>query len=197
MKIKICGLWRREDIEYANALKPDYIGFVFAPSRRQTAPKQATELKAVLSGDIQAAGVFVDEEPKKIIELLERSVIDVAQLHGNEEEAVIEQIRTHTGKSVWKAIKVTCAADLEKWRHSQADCLVLDNGQGTGEIFDWQLLKDIGRPYFLAGGIQTANIKEAVHNIHPYGIDVSSGVETNGVKDFEKMKEIIRCVRER
>lgn len=197
MKIKICGLWRREDIEYANALKPDYIGFVFAPSRRQITPKQAAGLKAALSGDIQAAGVFVDEEPEKIIELLRQSVIDAAQLHGNEEEAVIERIKACTGKPVWKAIKVSCVADLEKWRHSQADCLVLDNGQGTGEAFDWQILKDISRPYFLAGGIQAANIREAVHNIRPYGIDVSSGVETDGVKDLEKMKEIIRCVRER
>lgn len=195
MKLKICGLFREEDIEYANQLKPDYIGFVFAKSKRQITPKMAVLLKQRLDTDIQAVGVFVNEDEEEIIHLLEQGIIDIAQLHGTESEEVIVRIKKATNKPVWKAIKVDSCEDIDKWKNTKADLLVLDNGKGTGECFDWNLLKNINRKYLLAGGINIKNIKEAILDIKPYGIDVSSGVENNGVKDFEKMKYIMEQIK--
>ncbi|MBD5460708.1 MAG: phosphoribosylanthranilate isomerase [Lachnospiraceae bacterium] len=196
MKIKICGLTRPEDITYANRLKPDYIGFVFALRRRLVTPDRAAELKKMLSPGIKAVGVFVDEEPDRIIALLRQGVIDIAQLHGNEEEETVRRIREETGAPVWKAIQMRSRESIGPWADSQADMLVLDNGKGTGSSFDWRFLSDIGRPFFLAGGICAENIRTAVRDVAPYGIDVSSGVETDGVKDYEKMRTVIRAVRE-
>lgn len=195
MKVKICGMFRPVDIEAANLLKPDYIGFVFAKSPRQVSFLQAASLKAGLSPDIQAVGVFVNEEPKHIIALLKQSVIDIAQLHGDEDAAYIQRLREETGKPVWKAIKVTQKADITPHLDSPADLLLLDSGQGSGKPFDWRHIPDIGRPYLLAGGICPDNIAKALSCTHPYGIDVSSGVETEGVKDFDKMRMVIQSIR--
>ncbi len=195
MKVKVCGLFRQEDIEYANVLRPDYIGFVFAASKRQIDEKLASDLKRKLRPEIKAVGVFVDEAEETIIRLLREGIIDVAQLHGEESEETIIKIKVATGKPVWKAIKVRSKEEYKLWENSNADCLVLDNGRGTGECFDWELLKEMKRAYFLAGGINQQNIEEAVFQIKPDGVDVSSGAETNGIKDFEKMRELIDCVR--
>lgn len=195
MKLKICGLKRPEDVEYANIVKPDYVGFVFAGSKRRISPDMAAQLKAKLSRDIQAVGVFVDEPLENIINLLERQVIDIAQLHGDETEEDIQYIQAVTGREVIKAVKVRNRYDVEAWLDSSADYLLFDSGAGSGEVFDWKLLDGVDREYFLAGGITPDNIEAVATHLFPYGIDLSSGVETDGVKDLEKMKRTAEKVR--
>ena len=194
VKIKFCGLFREEDIEYVNKLNPDYIGFVFAKSKRQITREKAINLKNKLKSNIKAVGVFVDEDIEKIIDLLSNGVIDIAQLHGNEREEDIKTIKEKTKKQVIKAIRVTSSKDIEIWKDSCADFLLLDNGQGTGKTFDWNNIKKLNRPFFLAGGLSIDNIKEAIEKVSPMAIDISSGIESNGVKDYEKMKEVMKIV---
>ena len=203
-KLKICGLRREIDITYANQIKPDYIGFVFADSKRKVSEQEAVVLKSKLSKDILAVGVFVNENPKKIVDLLMNRTIDIAQLHGSENEEEIRFIKEATGKKVIKAIKVRTPEDIIKWQDSCADYLLLDNGEGTGESFNWNILSKLNKtlqmkPFFLAGGLRVENIKEALRAVRPFvpfGIDVSSGVETNGCKDFEKMSQLIKLRKE-
>lgn len=195
VKIKICGLFRKEDIVYANRVMPDYIGFVFAKSRRKVTVEQAAQLRSGLAAGIRAVGVFVNEEPEVILSCLEQGIIDMAQLHGQESEQTVKRIRQESGKPVIKAVKVRSAADVSAWRESEADYLLFDNGQGTGQCFDWELLSDAGREFFLAGGIHTGNIAQALARVHPYCIDVSSGAETDGIKDLYKMQSLVDAVR--
>ena len=194
IKIKFCGLFREEDIEYVNKLNPDYIGFVFAKSKRQITREKAINLKNKLKSNIKAVGVFVDEDIEKIIDLLSNGVIDIAQLHGNEREEDINNIKNKSKKQVIKAIRVTTSEDIESWKNSCADFLLLDNGQGTGKTFDWNNIKNLNRPFFLAGGLSIDNIKEAIEKVSPMAIDISSGIESNGVKDYEKMKEVMKIL---
>lgn len=197
-KIKICGLSRHEDIEYANRVHPDYIGFVFwEKSRRRVTPEQAAELKSKLKPGISAAGVFVDAPCEEIISLLNAGVIDIAQLHGEETEEDIQYIQAVTGKPVIKAVKVRSRYDVEAWLDSSADYLLFDSGMGSGVTFDWELLADVEREFFLAGGLNPGNLEEVLDRIQPYGVDLSSGVETDGVKDFEKMYAVVDLVRSR
>ena len=178
-KIKLCGLSRIEEIEAANELKPEYIGFVFAPkSRRYVAPETAAELKKQLSGEIQAAGVFVNESVEKIAELLNDHIIDIAQLHGDEDEDYIKRLRQLTGKPIIKAFQVKSEKEIADARQCSADYILLDSGAGTGTVFDWNILKKIDRPYFLAGGLSAGNVGKAVKELHPFAVDVSSGIET-------------------
>lgn len=189
MRIKICGLTRPEDILAANRIRPDYIGFVFATGRRRTVSKEtAKQLKALLDPSIAAVGVFVDQSTEEIADLLRQGIIDIAQLHGNETEEQVREIKALTGKPVIKALRVTCKEDILRWQDSEADFLLLDAGQGSGEQFDWSLLSAASRPYFLAGGINTGNIAEALKMPGLYCIDVSSGAETDGRKDPAKMQ---------
>lgn len=194
VKIKFCGLFREEDIEYVNKLNPDYIGFVFAKSKRQITEEKAIDLKNKLKSNIKVVGVFVDEDIEKIIDLLSNGVIDIAQLHGNEREEDIKNIKNKSKKQVIKAISVTSSEDIESWKNSCADFLLLDNGQGTGKTFDWNNIKNLNRPFFLAGGLSIDNIKEAIEKVSPMAIDISSGIESNGVKDYEKMKEVMKIL---
>jgi len=194
IKIKFCGLFREEDIEYVNKLNPDYIGFVFAKSKRQITEEKAIDLKNKLKSNIKVVGVFVDEDIEKIIDLLSNGVIDIAQLHGNEREEDIKNIKNKSKKQVIKAIRVTTSEDIESWKNSCADFLLLDNGQGTGKTFDWNNIKNLNRPFFLAGGLSIDNIKEAIEKVSPMAIDISSGIESNGVKDYEKMKEVMKIL---
>lgn len=196
-KIKLCGLSRPEDIAAANEVNPDYIGFVFAPkSKRYVSPTQAAQLKQQLAPGIQAVGVFVKEDPETVVHLLEDGVIDVAQLHGGESEAYIRTLRQHTHKPIIQAFRVDTPADLEKAQASSADYILLDSGDGgTGETFDWSLLAGATRPYFLAGGLDPENVGGAVEKLKPYAVDVSSGIETDGTKDPEKMRSFVRAVR--
>ena len=195
-RIKLCGLKRPEDIRTANALLPDYIGFVFAQkSSRCVTPERAAELKGLLDPRIRAVGVFVDEKPQEVARLLNAGVIDLAQLHGHEDEAYLERLRGLTDRPLIQAFRIRSRADVDRALRSSADHLLLDAGAGTGTTFDWSLLGDLPRPCFLAGGLHPGNVGEAVRRLHPYGVDVSSGIETNGHKDAEKMASFVLNVR--
>ena len=196
-KIKLCGLRRAEDIEAAGLLKPEYIGFVFyKKSKRYISPEEARILKSILDTDhIKAVGVFVNENPKTVADLLEKGIIDIAQLHGDEDEEYIKALRKLTDRPLIKAFKIKTKEDLKKAEASSADMILLDAGMGDGVSFDWNLLKNFNRPYILAGGLDPLNVKGAVEKLHPYGVDVSSGIETAGVKDIDKMREFVFRVR--
>ncbi len=195
-RIKLCGLSRPCDIEAANELKPDYIGFVFAPkSKRYVTPEQAMTLKQMLLREIQAVGVFVNEDPLNVARLLRDQIIDVAQLHGGEDEAYIARLRQLTDMPIIQAFRVKTARDVERIEQSTADYVLLDSGAGTGTVFDWDLIQNVTRPYFLAGGLDPYNVADAVKTRRPYGVDVSSGIETGGRKDKTKMAAFVAAVR--
>ena len=195
-KVKFCGLRRPEDIEYANELGPDHIGFVFAKkSKRYVTPDQAKELKAMLDPGIKACGVFVNEEIDEVVRLLEEGIIDIAQLHGSEDEAYINELKSKTSAAVIKAFEVRSEEDVFAAESSSADMVLLDSGKGSGMVFNWQLIKGISRPYFLAGGLSCENAEEAVRTLNPYALDVSSGIETDGFKDKTKMEKFLKAVR--
>lgn len=195
-KIKLCGLTRPEDMAAANTLEPDFVGFVFAPkSRRCVTVEEAKALRNHLSPAIRAVGVFVDEAPERVAALLESGTIDLAQLHGREDEDYLARLRTLTGKPIIQAFQVKTPTDLERAESSSADCILLDSGAGTGSTFDWSLLKHLRRPYLLAGGLGPDNVAQAIQVLHPWGVDVSSGIETGGVKDSDKMAAFVAAVR--
>lgn len=195
-KIKLCGLSRPCDIETANRLSPEYIGFVFAAkSIRYVSSEKAAELKKLLHPSIKAVGVFVREDPETVAELLRSGTIDIAQLHGGESEDYIKQLRTLTDKPLIKAYRIDTVQDVEAANMSSADYVLLDSGQGgTGTTFDWNLLEKIDRPYFLAGGLNADNVRSAIERLNPYAVDVSSGIETDGRKDIRKMEEFVHAV---
>ena len=187
-KVKICGIFRDEDIEAVNEGLPDYIGFVFANSRRQVTPKEAARLKEKLDPRILAVGVFVNEDIETILSV---GAIDVIQLHGQEDEAYLNRLKLRTSLPIIKATSV-----LEVYP-TGADYLLLDgHTPGSGQIFDWNRVGHQPKDFFLAGGLSPVNIEQALTAVRPYGVDVSSGVETNGVKDVQKIMDFIRKVRE-
>ena len=195
-QVKLCGLRRPEDIEAANRLKPEYIGFVFAgKSKRYVDPETAASLKEALDPSIKAVGVFVNEEFSVVEYLLKKHVIDVAQLHGNESEAYINKLKKSTGKTVIRAFKIKSSEDVEVAVKSPADYILLDAGAGDGVSFDWSVVKDVERPFFLAGGLDPDNVSEAIKSVHPFAVDVSSGIETDGFKDIDKMTAFVNAVR--
>lgn len=195
-RIKLCGLSRLCDIEAANKLKPDYIGFVFAPkSRRYITPEQAAEMKRLLDPGICAVGVFTDETPAGAAELLNRGVIDMAQLHGSEDEAYIRKLRKLTDRPIIRAFQIKNGKDAAEAEQSQADYILLDSGAGTGTAFDWDLIKNIKRSYFLAGGLDAENVPYGIKALHPFAVDVSSGIETDRKKDYGKMAAFVAAVR--
>lgn len=197
-KIKFCGLSRNCDIETANALSPDYVGFVFVKnSRRCVSFAQAKELKALLAPGILTVGVFANEDPRTVTALLEAGVIDAAQLHGDEDTDYIRGLKSLTKAPLIKAFGLRSIHDLPAVERCPADLVLLDSpGGGTGRLFDWQLLENIQRPYFLAGGLSAENVGEAIARLRPFGVDVSSGIETGGYKDREKMTAFAAAVRE-
>lgn len=195
-KIKICGLSRTEDIFYVNEACPDYVGFVFAKSRRQVDPAQAAALRRLLRREICPVGVFVDEKPEEILRLLRDGTIEAVQLHGQETEEQIRLIRQESGKKVIKAVRITDGRELDVWKESSADYLLFDGGCGDGKVFDWSVAdkaKSLGKPFFLAGGLNVCNAAEAVRQFAPYALDVSSGVESAGVKDRKKILDFMRA----
>lgn len=193
-KIKICGLWRPEDILAVNEAMPDYAGFVFAKSPRQVTVSQAHMLRSRLNPGICPVGVFVDEDPKKVTELLKSGMIDMAQLHGREPAEEVRWIREQSGRPVMKAMVLKTPDDVVELFSYPADYFLADGGKGEGRPFNWSLLPKGGN-LFLAGGINKDNVLEAIRQFQPYGVDVSSGVETNGRKDREKIIEITQLVR--
>lgn len=195
-KVKFCGMTRREDIEPANACKPDYVGFVFAKeSKRYLSYEKAKILKSGLLPDMKAVGVFVNEKPEYIIKLLSEGIIDAVQLHGNEDEGYIRQLKGLTDTTIIQAVLIRNKKDLERAEKSTADRILLDAGAGSGTVFDWELIRNFDRPYFLAGGLSEKNVGEAIVSLHPYGVDVSSGIEVGGMKNKEKMAAFMRAVR--
>ena len=195
-RIKLCGLSRIDDIEAVNRILPDYIGFVFAKkSKRYVSKEKAAELKRRLDERIRAVGVFVNEDYMTVAEYLSEGVIDIAQLHGNEDDDYIDMLRRFSGKPVIKAFRISGKDDLISATESTADYILLDSGAGDGITFDWSILRDMKRPFFLAGGLDTENVKDAVEMLSPFAVDVSSGIETEGVKDPEKMKAFTDIVR--
>ena len=196
-KVKMCGLSRMEDIEYANEVLPEFIGFVFAPkSRRYVSFEQAKKLRGELDYRIAAVGVFVDEDIENIVRLVKDEVIDMVQLHGSEDNAYIAKLREMAEVPIIQAFKIIDSYDAESAVLSDADFVLLDSGMGTGKTFDWSLIRSINRPYFLAGGISPENAAQAVERFSPYAVDASSSLETDGVKDLSKMTALARAVRE-
>ncbi|MDD3251947.1 MAG: phosphoribosylanthranilate isomerase [Lachnospiraceae bacterium] len=198
-KIKICGLTRPEDIEAVNRLKPDYIGFVFAKSRRQVGEEQAAYLKNLLHPNICPVGVFVDEDEERICRLVERHTIRIVQLHGHETPQQVNALRSRLNCPIIKAVRMESGHSLELWQESDVDFLLLDAGAGgTGNAFDHDLILRAGqitKLWFLAGGMNPDNAADAIQRFAPFGIDVSSGVETGGKKDPQKIEKMIRNVR--
>ncbi|MBC5733094.1 MULTISPECIES: phosphoribosylanthranilate isomerase [Lawsonibacter] len=198
-RIKICGLTRPEDVRYVNTAKPDWCGFIlnFPSSRRNVTPEQARALRAGLDPDIRPVGVFVDRPVEEVAALLNSGVISVAQLHGREDNAYISVLRTLApGCVVWRAFQLRSQADLAAADASGADLVLLDNGRGTGQTFDWSLAGSVHRPFLLAGGLTPESIPRAVAALRPYGLDLSSGVETDGVKDPAKIQAAVTAARE-
>ena len=209
MMIKICGLSREQDIDYVNEARPDYCGFVFAASKRQVSPAQPAQLRQRLAEGITVAGVFVNASVGDIIALYRDGVIDIAQLHGDEDKAYIAHLKEASGNTPIPVIQVIKSSNLKtpcplcppclcenSSEDNNADYYLIDSGSGSGETFDWGLLNslNIDKPWFLAGGINLDNIEQAMA-INPFGVDISSGAETDGVKDREKILQLVTTIR--
>lgn len=188
-KIKICGLRRTKDIRYVNELKPDYIGFILTPGfKRSITADTARTLKAALDTGIKSVGVFVDDDAGRINEYIAEGIIDLVQLHGKESPLYCAGINA-------PAIKYFEPDRLDKINDYDTAYFLFDSGTGTGKVFDWNRIPRTDKPFFLAGGLNPQNIPKAIAEINPYCIDVSSAVETDGVKDYNKIKQIMECVR--
>jgi len=199
-RIKMCGITREEDVEAANEILPDYIGFVFWPdSSRYITPERAVELNEDLDEDITNVGVFVDAPVRFVAALLNEDLIDIAQLHGTEDDAYIaalrQALRAPDEKAIVKAFVINDASDVQAARESTADMVLLDAGLGSGTAFDWSLLDGFDRPYFLAGGLDAGNVAEALDRTGAAYVDTSSGIETDGKKDPQKMRAFAQAVR--
>lgn len=200
VKIKICGLKTMEDIRMANRQKPDLIGFVFAGKKRKVTPEQAARMKQELLPEIRSVGVFVNEEIGRIIRLAQDGVLDYIQLHGDEDEAYIRRLKERTEKPVIKAVRVRSREDILKAEKLPCEALLLDTYKageygGSGEAFGWELVPEMEKPFFLAGGLGEGNIAQALQQCRPWAVDVSSSVETDGRKDEEKVRRFMRAVR--
>ncbi|MBF1748316.1 MAG: bifunctional indole-3-glycerol-phosphate synthase TrpC/phosphoribosylanthranilate isomerase TrpF [Veillonella sp.] len=215
-KVKMCGISKVETIPAVVEAKPDYMGLVFAPSKRQVTVDQAKILVEELhsgyakkygsdtehdkNDTIKTVGVFVNETVDNLVTIANEANLDAVQLHGDEDETFIQSLKERTNVEVWKAIQIRTAADTEKWIDSSADMLLFDayhkdERGGTGEVFDWSSLDAFERPFMLAGGIDSTNVARAIRTVRPYGIDISSGIETNGVKDDEKITAFTKIVK--
>ena len=199
-KVKLCGLTRIEDIECVNILKPEYIGFVFwDKSFRNISESQAYELKSLLDKDIKSVGVFVDPDMDYVYHLYKRGIIDIAQLHGNESNEDILYLK-RLGVPVIRAFILSTEEDnsavLDEALNNPADFLLFDTGKGSGMAFNWEMLKDFPRPFFMAGGLNPENVSQAIKTANPFAVDVSSGIETTKIKDSNKMKQFVMNARQ-
>ena len=197
-KIKICGLRRPQDIEAVNAARPDFAGFVVEVpgSRRSVDKRELRELAGRLKEGILSVGVFVNAPPELVAELLEEGTLDLAQLHGQEDEIYMAELRRLTEKPLIQAFSIQTGQDAEQALESRADYLLLDQGRGgTGQTFDWSLLPEINRPFFLAGGLGEENLERAIRQVRPWAVDLSSSLETDGQKEPEKSLRAVDLVR--
>lgn len=196
-RVKICGLRRPQDVEAANEARPDYVGFVvdFPRSRRSVPASELAALSRLVRPGIRRVGVFVDEPIEEIAKLFESGTIDVAQLHGSEDEAYLSRLRATCDVPVIQAFRMRDVEDVERTMASSADLVLLDNGQGTGHTFDWSLARDVRRPFMLAGGLGPKNVAQAIRAVHPWGVDMSGGVETEGTKDPIKMRAAVAAAK--
>jgi phosphoribosylanthranilate isomerase len=199
-KIKICGIKDLDGISYVNQYKPDYIGFVFANSKRQVHDEEAVMLKNALDKSIQVVGVFVNEQVEHIISLCERNIIDIVQLHGDEDEIYVKKLRKSLSNTIIKAVRVQSSEQIQAMGEFNCDYLLLDtfvkgSYGGSGIGFDRKLIPSFCKTFFLAGGLNKDNILQAIKDCNPFCVDLSSGVETNHKKDEQKIKEIIELVR--
>ena len=195
--IKLCGLMSEADVKLINEVRPDYCGFIvdYPKSHRSKTCDEVKNLSRLVSSEVKRVGVFVDPNPELPIRMLDRGIIDLAQLHGNESDDMISTIKSATGKPVIKAYIIKNSEDIKTALNSSADYILLDKGRGDGKSFDWSLAAEADRPFFLAGGLNLHNIGEAMEYLHPFGLDISSGAETEGTKDPEKVKKIMELVR--
>lgn len=200
MKIKLCGMFRDCDIDFANEARPDYIGFIlgFPKSHRNIGRETAQRLRSRLSPEIKAVGVFVNSPETTCAEYANCGIIDVIQLHGQEDADYIRRLRGLTDAPIIKAAKIRIPEDIRSVQALGADYVLLDNGTGTGEMFDHSLLSgaEIRQPFFLAGGLTPDNLRQAAEDIRPYCVDLSSGVETDKLKDRDKMLAAVRIIRD-
>ncbi len=197
-RIKICGLFQPRDIDYINEARPDWCGFIlnFPKSHRNVSVDELRALRARLTEGVTPVGVFVDQPVEVVAALLAEGLIDLAQLHGHEDGAYIAQLRALApGKPIWRAFKVRSPADVQEAEDCPADLVVLDGGQGAGRVFDWSLVREVRRPFLLAGGLTPENIPQAVRALQPYGVDLSSGVETDRQKDRSKILAAVAAAR--
>ena len=196
-KIKICGLSRPCDVDFVNEARPDYAGFVvnFPKSRRSVTADTLRDLAPRLADGIVPVGVFVDEKPELIAEFANSGVIAAVQLHGSEDEQYIKKLRALCGCVVIHAFRVRSEEDVMCAAKSTAEYLLLDGGQGGGRAFDWSLAKNFPRRSFIAGGLHAGNVTEVIKELNPFAVDMSSGVETNGHKDKDKIMAAVATVR--
>lgn len=210
-KIKICGLRRLEDVSYVNNYKPDYVGFVFAKSKRQVTREQAEKLKNALDSTIIRVGVFVNQPVEWIAGLINQDIIQYAQLHGDEDHEYIEKLRSCITSShidadsnkrvgIIKAVRVKEELDIVLANSFDCDYILLDTFSvecegGNGKTFDWSMIKKMNKPFFLAGGINESNVLQAIQSVKPYGVDASSGLETEGYKDEYKIRNFVEKIR--
>lgn len=194
-KIKICGLCRGEDIDFVNKSRPDYIGFIinFPKSHRSITLGKATELKGKLAPEIKAVGVFVNSPVAEIQRFCAENIIDLIQLHGHEDERYIESLKFFTDKPIIQSFIVKSKFDIEKARASSAEHILLDGGRGEGLDFPYDLIKGIDRPFFLAGGLTPRKIPNAIKETGAFALDISSGVECDKKKDFEKIWAAVKA----
>lgn len=199
MKIKFCGIRRLEDVAFCNELQPEYLGMILSSGfRRTVSPETAEQLVKAKSRSIAAVGVFVNETPEHIAQVLKQVPLDVIQLHGSETAEIVSGVRWRTGLPVWKAVQVQTAADIQAARQLGADQLILEGkAGGMGITADWELIAGAkpAQPFLLAGGLTPENVAEATDRVQPDGVDFSSGIETGGVKDYAKMKRIVTIIR--
>ena len=195
-ELKICGLKRLEDIIAVNRHGADFAGFVFfEKSKRYVDPYKANELISLLRADIKPVGVFMDEPLDNVVRIARITGVELVQLHGHESEEYVEYVKRTLDRPVIKAYKASEEGALEKAANSAADYVMIDSGAGSGKKFDWSILKDFKRDYFLAGGLDPESVGEAIRMLEPFAVDVSSGVETDGIKDEKKIAEFIKAVR--
>lgn len=200
-KVKICGLRREEDILMANRYRADYIGFVFAQSKRRVTKEEAGRLKKLLDKSIRAVGVFVNAPAEDILELCRENIIDIIQLHGDEEEEYIKELKKSLSNPIIKAVRPRSEEDIKRGLALSSDYLLLDtyiSGEygGSGKSFDWSMVPDKAGRIFLAGGLNADNVRKAIQTCHPFCVDISSGVETGGFKDEAKVKAFLEAVKE-